>query len=102
MTPAEKQRLVEEVQKHQGAGRASLADSADRFREEVETKLLEEGVPASLLLYMRGVQEQRRLVHEVAGKLFPVQPLPDGALPIYDRDPEVASIITDDDPEAGS
>lgn len=101
MTSEEKQRLVQEALKRGEAGRASLRDSADRLRAEMEERLLAEGVPASLLIYMRLAQERRFLPSRIARELIQVQSLPDGALPIYDRDPEVAAIVTDD-PEAGS
>src|SRR5262245_66530929 len=108
MTPAEKQLLVQQVLKQAGqaldqhVGRAVLSESVERLREEIEAKLLAEGIPPSLLLYMRLASERRRLVHDAARKMFPVESLPDGALPIYDRDPEVASLVVDDAPAAGS
>lgn len=71
---------------------------------EIEAELVAQGVPESLLLYMRAVHRERwalrRAMHDMARNSFPVEPLPDGALPVYDREPDVASLVTDD-PEAG-
>lgn len=101
MTPAEKQQLVQEVVRRGDAGRTALRESGERLLQEIEGKLLEQGIPADLILYMRERREMRRAVSDIARKAFPVETLPDGALPIFERDLGVAAIVTDD-PEAGS
>lgn len=85
-TPAELELIVKQAQE-KGPGLAGLAD---RIRTEVEAKLREEGVPEVILQLMRSAQAERAAYRNLARELFPVQQMPEGALPIYDKDPKVS------------
>lgn len=86
-TPAELELIVKQALEK----RPGFAELADRIRTEVEGRLREEGVPEVILQLMRSAQAERAAYRDLARKLFPVQQMPEGALPFYDKAPEPTS-----------
>jgi hypothetical protein len=83
MTPEEKEQIIQQAL----ATRGFVFDGPKIAR----TLLEQEGVPSEVIdlvePLMQARAEYRRACAEAGRNLFPVQPLPQGALPVYDRDP---------------
>jgi len=101
ISPEDAQRIVKQALEGRNPDLKKLGEG---LRDEIEARLRADGVPEWMISYLRAVQEIRArtrasaLVHS----LIQVDQLPDGALPIYDRDPDVAGLVTDseDDDES--
>jgi hypothetical protein len=102
LTPEEKQSIVEAALKNP---RSEVFSKKHQMQMLAETnkRMLQEGVAVEVVAHMSahaiGRMNQPSMM-EIARKAFPVQELPMGALPIYDKDPEVAALVVPDaDPE---
>ncbi len=66
--------------------------SPEKLVAETVKHLKEQGVPdeinAPIAAMMLGRFRERRLMDDIAKKLIPIQELPPGAMPIYEREPE--------------
>lgn len=87
MKNEEKQRLVSEVLAR-GGQHPELFDS-ERLIDSIESDLRAQGVEEETLAVMRILSRARRqhirMMSEIGRKLFPIEPLPTGAVPIYDK-----------------
>lgn len=77
----------------------------DELKPEVRNKLIEDLVKTSagrakLAATMTQPLRSRRDYSAVGRKAFYVEPLPDGALPIYDKDPGVTAYVVGEEGEA--
>lgn len=85
-------------------GRVRMKWADRRTRAEYETKLRMARLADAILstsLFNRSYLCDRcgrpeSIYQAVARNAFKIEPMPPGALPIYDRDPDVASIVTGD------
>lgn len=69
-------------------GQSVLGTLAHRLGGELDEKLRDAGLPEEYIQFMRKRRELRRSYTELARDMFPIQSLPDGAVPIYMRDPD--------------
>lgn len=93
-TQQEIQAVIEYASK---GGPHKLREWVDQMHAEIRADLEAKGVPPAVLDYMDARRRLRILTSQVARNIFQVEHLPDGALPIYDKDPEVAQIVIQDD-----
>ena len=67
---------------------------------EVNQTLLDKGVPIRAVAEMSAIavgrMNYRAAMNKALRNMIQIQPMPQGALPIYDRDLDVADIITDE------
>jgi flagellar motor switch protein FliG len=69
----------------------NLKLGGEEFHREIEAKLRSEGVPEELIQYMSARHRERALLRPTAAlarALFPIERMPDGALPVYYGEPE--------------
>jgi hypothetical protein len=89
MTNAEKQAIVENALKHQ-EGRQKLGDFGAEVIKELHDKLRADGWTEAEIQHLHAFMVSRRPITnytEIARSLFPVEPMPTGAIPIYCHDP---------------
>jgi predicted RNA-binding Zn-ribbon protein involved in translation (DUF1610 family) len=69
------------------------SDKLDKYRPTLPLRVL------SGLYYCPDCGYRNSTTNHLGQLMFPVQSLPDGALPIYDRAPDVAELVTGDEEE---
>lgn len=89
MTDAEKEAIIANALKHQG-GMEKLREAGAEVIRELHDRLRAEGWSDAEVQFMHSFMMSRRPLRnysEIARKLIDIQPLPAGAVPIYDREP---------------
>jgi len=84
------------VSKWRGERQPTFGARSEALRGKIEVDLREQGVDEAIIQYMSAVNRARALLRPtpaLARSLFPIERLPDGALPTYDGDPDVAGLI---------
>lgn len=67
-------------------GRSSLKEATEQYALEVDEMARKAGYPEALIQLMRSRRE-RPSYTELARRMFPVEPMPEGAQAIYDESP---------------
>jgi hypothetical protein len=81
------------------AAKAEREEQWRKEREEYEQSIAHLDGHARLAAVMGRMLKRRLDYSSIARSAIFVEPLPQGALPIYDRDPDVAGIVTGETPE---
>jgi hypothetical protein len=100
----EKQAIVEAALR-QPPPQDAFRQAALKMLAEVDAQMLVAGVDPAIVAHMSAhafSKIQGPSTMEIARSLIPIEPMPQGALPIYDRDPEVTDQVTpsEDDSDA--
>ncbi len=94
--PAEIKSIIQRALATEPEGRRFFKERAIQRLAEVTETLQAEGVPNDVLAIL-GANALSRILGpspmDIARSLFPIESLPDGAIPVYDRDPDVAEMV---------
>ncbi len=90
--------IINEAAERAKTGRNPLREMIDRAGAEADALAREYGLPEGFIAIQQA-RRNRPSNLDIIKACFPIQSLPDGAKPIYDRDPEVVDLVLKDSDE---